>query len=101
MEPESTEIFDKLIKLLTDKSIEHKIMEHEPTLTSEDAAKVRGVTLASGAKAMLLKYEATKGSFLVFKIIRVVYISSGISREEDKYENTEKGFEDEEYEDSR
>eukprot|EP00826_Nyctotherus_ovalis_P038690 TRINITY_DN3639_c0_g5_i3.p1 TRINITY_DN3639_c0_g5~~TRINITY_DN3639_c0_g5_i3.p1 ORF type:complete len:165 (+),score=49.42 TRINITY_DN3639_c0_g5_i3:125-619(+) len=63
MEAENTEVFDKLVKLLTDKGIEHKITEHEPTATSEESAKVRGATLASGAKAMLLKYEASKGSF--------------------------------------
>jgi len=30
---------------------------HRPTKTSEESAQVRGVTLASGAKAMLLKQE--------------------------------------------
>jgi Ala-tRNA(Pro) deacylase len=30
------------------------VLKHEPVKTSEEAAKVRGVSLASGAKAMLL-----------------------------------------------
>lgn len=30
------------------------MLKHEPVKTSEEAAKVRGVSLASGAKAMLL-----------------------------------------------
>ena len=60
MEAENKETFEKLEKVLTDKGIEHKITEHEPTLTSEESAKIRGATLASGAKAMLLKYESSK-----------------------------------------
>ena len=36
--------------------------EHEPTPTSELAAKVRGVDLATGAKAMVLR---SKGTFFM------------------------------------
>ena len=32
----------------------YSTLQHEPTPTSEDSARVRGATLASGAKAMLL-----------------------------------------------
>jgi len=43
---------------------------HAPTKTSEESAQVRGVTLASGAKAMLLlkkvkNVEPTKNSFVL------------------------------------
>lgn len=50
MEEEST--FNRVIELLTGKDI--RVTEHEPVRTSEEAAKVRGSTLESGAKAMLL-----------------------------------------------
>jgi len=42
----------KLIEKLEGKGVEYKITEHEPVKTSEEAAKVRGVSLDSGAKAM-------------------------------------------------
>eukprot|EP00826_Nyctotherus_ovalis_P038689 TRINITY_DN3639_c0_g5_i1.p2 TRINITY_DN3639_c0_g5~~TRINITY_DN3639_c0_g5_i1.p2 ORF type:complete len:102 (+),score=18.89 TRINITY_DN3639_c0_g5_i1:125-430(+) len=99
MEAENTEVFDKLVKLLTDKGIEHKITEHEPTATSEESAKVRGATLASGAKAMLLKYEASKGSFSVWAAESVVRPSSTVGREEDQLEDAEENFKDQEHED--
>ena len=35
--------------------IAYKLTTHEPVLTSQEAADIRGVSLASGAKAMLLK----------------------------------------------
>src|SRR5690606_25686144 len=34
--------------------IDYKASEHEPVLTSQEAAKVRGVSLESGAKAMVM-----------------------------------------------
>jgi Ala-tRNA(Pro) deacylase len=40
--------------MLEANQIEFKLFEHIPVQTSEEAAKLRGVTMASGAKAMLL-----------------------------------------------
>ncbi len=60
VEKESPEIFDKLTKLLAEKKVEFKVTEHVPVKTSEEAAKVRGVSVASGAKAMLLKFAKSK-----------------------------------------
>jgi Ala-tRNA(Pro) deacylase len=37
---------------------------HEPTKTSEESANIRGATLASGAKAMLLK-DGKTGLYLL------------------------------------
>lgn len=51
MEDEST--FNALVSLLSSRQI--RITEHEATKTSEESAQVRGTTLDSGAKAMLLK----------------------------------------------
>jgi len=54
---EDPSTFEALEKLLINKNIEFKKTTHKPTRTSEESAEVRGVTLASGAKAMLLKQE--------------------------------------------
>src|SRR3989344_7186954 len=45
------------------KNIIYKIITHERVYTSEEAAKVRGVPLSSGVKAMLIKSES--GFFIV------------------------------------
>ncbi len=49
------EQFLKLKKFLDSNNIEYKVMEHEPVYTSEEAARVRGVELKSGVKALVLK----------------------------------------------
>jgi Ala-tRNA(Pro) deacylase len=50
MEDEST--FNAIVSLLSGKEI--RINEHESVRTSEEAASIRGTSLDSGAKAMLL-----------------------------------------------
>jgi len=65
-ETENPATFNLLCETLTKQGISHKITEHDPVKTSEEAAKIRGATLESGAKAMLLKYEVKKGEFQVF-----------------------------------
>ena len=40
---------------LDEVGIEYRQLHHEPTRTSEDSARVRGESLASGGKALLLK----------------------------------------------
>lgn len=49
---EDSYTFDRVIELLSGTDI--RITEHEAVRTSEEAAMVRGVSLDSGAKAMLL-----------------------------------------------
>eukprot|EP01080_Neovahlkampfia_damariscottae_P010859 gene10859-3478_t len=49
-----TSVHDELINLLKLKNIEHKIINHKPTTTSEESAKVRGTALNEGAKCLLL-----------------------------------------------
>jgi len=54
----------KLIKELLDRNgIRYEVSEHEPVYTSEQAAKVRGVELKTGVKALVLK--AVEGSFVM------------------------------------
>jgi Ala-tRNA(Pro) deacylase len=56
-------VFEELKKRLSENGIEFKVMEHEPVYTSEQAAKVRGVPIESGAKAMVMR---SKGKFYMF-----------------------------------
>jgi len=55
-------VTEAIRKLLDDNKIQYKCWDHPPVHTSEEAAKIRGTTLESGAKAMLLRSE---GQFLM------------------------------------
>ena len=55
--------FYKLKNFLEEHKIEYKVYEHEPVYTSEQAARVRGVELKTGVKAMVLK--TNEGKFLL------------------------------------
>lgn len=45
----------RVLSLLREHSVVFTTLEHSPTKTSQESADVRGVQLASGAKAMLMK----------------------------------------------
>jgi Ala-tRNA(Pro) deacylase len=49
------DVFDRLQARLTQAGIPFTVLHHEPVFTSEQAAAVRGVALASGAKALIVK----------------------------------------------
>lgn len=51
----STQIFERLNALLQSNSVNFRVLIHEPVFTSADSARVRGVSLHSGAKALILK----------------------------------------------
>ena len=51
---------EKIKAFLTEKGVEFKVTEHEAVKTCEEAATVRGVSLDTGAKAMLLKDSGKK-----------------------------------------
>ncbi len=48
-------VFEKIITLLESKHTAYKLTEHEPVRTSEEAARIRGVPLKTGAKAMIAR----------------------------------------------
>ena len=48
-------VFDRLSELLQQNEVAFNVMRHEPVSTSEEAAHVRGTSLASGAKALICK----------------------------------------------
>jgi Ala-tRNA(Pro) deacylase len=50
-------VFSRIELLLQGKSILFSVAHHEPVYTSEQAAAVRGVPLASGAKALVVKID--------------------------------------------
>jgi len=48
-------VLDKIVELLDNENIEYNLTEHEPVRTSEEAARVRGVDIKTGTKAMVVK----------------------------------------------
>ncbi|MGO8749691.1 MAG: YbaK/EbsC family protein [Thermoguttaceae bacterium] len=50
-------IFERVEGLLKEHGIAFHVLRHEPVYTSEEAARVRGTPLASGAKAIVCKGE--------------------------------------------
>jgi len=52
---ESTSVFGRLTALLDAAGVPYAVTRHAPVRTSEDAARVRGTPLSSGAKALVCK----------------------------------------------
>lgn len=52
-------VLEKITELLNQNHIAYKLTEHEPVRTSEEAARVRGTDIHSGAKAMIAKSGTT------------------------------------------
>jgi len=50
-------VFDRLLALLDRHGVAYEVMRHAPVFTSEEAARVRGTPLASGAKALVCKAD--------------------------------------------
>lgn len=50
-------VFERIATLLESRNIAFAVSHHEPVYTSEQAAAVRGVSLASGAKALIVKVD--------------------------------------------
>lgn len=48
-------VLDRLLELLARHQAVHSVSHHAPVFTSEEAAQVRGTSLASGAKALVCK----------------------------------------------
>jgi Ala-tRNA(Pro) deacylase len=58
-------VFCRLEQLLQDHGVPFRVLHHEPVYTSQQAAAVRGVPLASGAKALICKAD---DQFVMFVI---------------------------------
>lgn len=46
-------VYEKIIQLLDSRKIKYQALEHEPTPTCEDSARVRGTSMDQGAKALV------------------------------------------------
>jgi nondiscriminating aspartyl-tRNA synthetase len=52
-------------QLFVDNDLEFEVVKHEPTPTSDDAAKVRGLALETGVKALILRNKKNGENILV------------------------------------
>ena len=50
-------VTERLLALLRGNDVSFRLVEHEPTTTSEESARVRGTPLEQGAKAMLFRAD--------------------------------------------
>lgn len=48
-------VFEQILTLLEKNNIPYKLTEHVPVRTSEEAARIRGAALKTGAKAMIIR----------------------------------------------
>ena len=55
MKEPTLDVFNKLKNMLDENQITYELSQHEATITSDDAARIRGVDLSTGAKSMILK----------------------------------------------
>lgn len=55
MDRSDSQVFERLTTKLSDAGVEFQHTHHDPVYTSTEAAKVRGSTLHSGAKALIVK----------------------------------------------
>lgn len=53
----SDSVFSRVEAKLQDAGVPFNVLRHEPVFTSEQAAAIRGVPLASGAKALICKLD--------------------------------------------
>jgi Ala-tRNA(Pro) deacylase len=51
----SASVFDRIEAGLQSSGVPYQVLRHAPVFTSEEAAAVRGVSLSSGAKALVVK----------------------------------------------
>jgi Ala-tRNA(Pro) deacylase len=58
-------VFDCLIALLDRQQIHYHVLRHDAVFTSEEAARVRGTPLASGAKALVCKIDSGFAMFVL------------------------------------
>jgi Ala-tRNA(Pro) deacylase len=59
----TSSVFDRLAGLIEQHGVPFDVLRHEPVYTSDDAARVRGTPLSSGAKALICKADER---FLMF-----------------------------------
>ena len=61
----SASVFQQIEVMLAQQGLGYQVLRHEPVYTSEEAARIRGTPLASGAKALICKGEDRFVMFVV------------------------------------
>jgi Ala-tRNA(Pro) deacylase len=61
----SDSIFPRIEHMLEEHGVGFEVLRHEPVYTSQEAARIRGTSLSSGAKALVCKGD---GAFVLFVI---------------------------------
>lgn len=56
---QQSSVFERIVNELSALKVEHHVSQHAPVKTSEEAAHIRGVSLAAGAKALVCYADAT------------------------------------------
>ena len=64
-------ILEKIREFLDESEVEYRELHHEPTLTSEDSARVRGEDIRIGGKALLIKVGGNFRLFVLGAALRV------------------------------
>jgi prolyl-tRNA editing enzyme YbaK/EbsC (Cys-tRNA(Pro) deacylase) len=67
----SETVLDSIRRLLNEARVEFEELHHEPTRTSEDAARARGVPLRIGGKALLMKVGDAWGLFVLSAELKI------------------------------
>lgn len=62
---ETATVFEQIQELLTSRNVEFTVSSHRPVYTSKEAAQVRGESLHSGAKALILKVDKEFAMFVL------------------------------------
>ena len=68
---ETPSVLEKIRRFLAEHEVPFRELHHEPTLTSEDSARVRGEDIRIGAKALLLKVGDDFRLFVLSAALRV------------------------------
>jgi Ala-tRNA(Pro) deacylase len=64
-------VLDSIRAWLREQAVPFRELHHEPTLTSEDSARVRGESIEIGGKALLLKVDDDFRLFVLSAALRV------------------------------
>lgn len=75
-------VFERVEELLSLRGVEFTVLRHEPVFTSQQAAEVRGVGLASGAKALICKADA---EFVMFVMPADLRLDNKVVRRENNF----------------
>jgi nondiscriminating aspartyl-tRNA synthetase len=59
------DLFSEIVRRLDTQKIKYELTEHEPVVTSEDAARLRGTKLSEGVKALILRGKTTQKNIMV------------------------------------